>query len=229
VRRPFEVIVRRHRAALLAYARRMLRGSGADPEDVLQYARIRAHAALRADSRAIALQPWLYMIVRNRALDSLRGPRPARGGFDDALAAHPGGLYPCAVLERREELRTLTGAMAALPTRRRAALVMHVLDGRSHREVARASHLGAGHQVPAHARAPTWPRRPAWPRSLCPMLDTDAIAATLDRLEEGLRECRAALELARDDPAALGELGPTVDAMASELADLKSATAIQRF
>ncbi len=61
------------------------------------------------------------------------------------------------------------------------------------------------------------------------MLDTDAIAATLDRLEEGLRECRAALELARDDPTALGELGPAVDAMAGELADLKSATAIQRF
>jgi len=61
------------------------------------------------------------------------------------------------------------------------------------------------------------------------MLDADAIAASLDRLEEGLRECRAALELGRDDPTALGELGPTVDAMAGELADLKSATAIQRF
>jgi hypothetical protein len=61
------------------------------------------------------------------------------------------------------------------------------------------------------------------------MLDADVIAATLDRLEEGLRECRAALELARDDPTALAELGPTVDAMAGELADLKSSTAIQRF
>jgi RNA polymerase sigma factor (sigma-70 family) len=136
----FEAIVRRHRAALLAFARRMLRGSGADPEDVLQDAFIRAHGALRADSRAIALRPWLYMIVRNRALDSLRAPRPARGGFDDALAARPGGLDPCAILERREELRMLTGAMAALPPRQRTALIMHVLDGRSHREVAHELH-----------------------------------------------------------------------------------------
>ena len=60
------------------------------------------------------------------------------------------------------------------------------------------------------------------------MLDADAITATLDRLEEGLRECRAVLEVARDDPTALGELAPTVDAMAGEVADLKSATATQR-
>lgn len=136
----FAAIVRRHHPALLAFARRMLRGSGADPEDVVQDALIRAHAALRSDSRAIALRPWLYMIVRNRALDSLRCPRPARGGFDDALTASPGGLDPCAILERREELRALTGAMAALPTRQRTALVMHVLDGRSHREVAHELH-----------------------------------------------------------------------------------------
>jgi hypothetical protein len=60
------------------------------------------------------------------------------------------------------------------------------------------------------------------------MFDTAAITATLDRLEEGLRECRAALEVANDDPTALGEIGPTVDAMAGELADLKSTTATQR-
>lgn len=136
----FAAIVRRHHAALLAFARRMLRESDADPEDVVQDALIRAHAALRADSRAIALRPWLYMIVRNRALDALRGPRAARGDFDDVLAARPGGLDPCAIAERREELRTLTGAMAALPTRQRTALVMHVLDGRSHREVAHELH-----------------------------------------------------------------------------------------
>lgn len=136
----FAAIVRRHHAPLLAFARGMLRDSGADPEDVVQDALIRAHAALRADSRAIALRPWLYMIVRNRALDALRGPRPARDGFDDVLAARPGGLDPCAILERREELRTLTGAVAALPPRQRTALVMHVLDGRSHREVAHELH-----------------------------------------------------------------------------------------
>ena len=61
------------------------------------------------------------------------------------------------------------------------------------------------------------------------MLDPDAIAATLDRLEEGLRECRAVLEVARDDPTALDELGPNVDAMAGELAELKKSTATQQF
>lgn len=61
------------------------------------------------------------------------------------------------------------------------------------------------------------------------MLDTAAIAASLDRIEEGLRECRAALEVSRDDPAALAVLDATVDEMAGELAELKRAAATQRF
>jgi len=60
------------------------------------------------------------------------------------------------------------------------------------------------------------------------MLDPQAIAGCLDRLEEGLRECRAALELLGDDPSAMGELGETVDAMAQEIAQLRSETSTER-
>ena len=60
------------------------------------------------------------------------------------------------------------------------------------------------------------------------MLDIQAIADSLNRLEEGLRECRAALEVLRDDPSAMGELGETVDAMAQEIAQLRGATATER-
>lgn len=140
----FAALVRRHRDALLGFARRMLRASGADPEDVLQDALIRAHAALRADDRAIVLRPWLYAIVRNRALDALRATCSPRGGCDEELAVLAGGPDPCAVVEGRERLRALTGAVAALPDRQRAALVMHVLDGRSHREVAGALDTSVG-------------------------------------------------------------------------------------
>ena len=45
---------------------------------------IRAHRSMRASDRELALKPWLYTIVRNRAVDHMRRPsihtaRAARG------------------------------------------------------------------------------------------------------------------------------------------------------
>jgi hypothetical protein len=57
----------------------------------------------------------------------------------------------------------------------------------------------------------------------------DDIQARLDALGRGLEEARAAAATAREgDPTAISELAETVDAMASELAALKSATANTR-
>jgi hypothetical protein len=57
----------------------------------------------------------------------------------------------------------------------------------------------------------------------------DEIDARLDALARGLEEARAAAATAREgDPGALAELTGTVDAMAAELAALKSATASTR-
>ncbi len=56
--------------------------------------------------------------------------------------------------------------------------------------------------------------------------DVEEIEGALGRLEEHVREARAAAEVLRDgDSAALGELDGTVDAMAQEIAALKSRTA----
>src|SRR3954452_6853714 len=80
----FTEIHRRFRTALTGFARRMLKGSGHDPEDVIQDAFIRAYRGLRVTDRPMALRPWLYMIVRNRALDTLRAPQRATV-YDDEL------------------------------------------------------------------------------------------------------------------------------------------------
>src|SRR3954451_19943379 len=72
----FGAIHDRYRDRLLAFARRLLAATGHDAEDVVQDALIRALAALRSSDAEMNLKPWLYMIVRNRAVDDLR--RPAR-------------------------------------------------------------------------------------------------------------------------------------------------------
>ncbi len=133
----FDEIDRRYRAPLTGFARRMLGASAADAEDVVQDALIRAYHGLRATDRPMALRPWLYMIVRNRALDELRSAQRA-GAHDDAFvleAVPTPDAARCA--EGRAEMRELVAEIARLPERQRMALVMREFDGCSHVETAR--------------------------------------------------------------------------------------------
>jgi RNA polymerase sigma factor (sigma-70 family) len=134
---PFEEIHRRYRSQLIAFSRRMLRGTGHDADDVVQDALIRAYRGLRATDRPMALRPWLYMIVRNRALDELRSPH--RGAaFDDEFALNAVPTADAAQrVQERDDMRQLVAEIARLPERQRLALVMREFDGCSHVETAR--------------------------------------------------------------------------------------------
>jgi hypothetical protein len=56
-------------------------------------------------------------------------------------------------------------------------------------------------------------------------MDVTTIEQTLGRIEEGLAEARVATELLRDgDVTAMSELDAVVDALAREIAELKSKT-----
>jgi RNA polymerase sigma factor (sigma-70 family) len=134
----FTEIHRRFRSPLIAFARRMLHGSGHDADDVVQDAFIRAYRGLRATDRPMTLRPWLYMIVRNRALDELRTPQRA-DAYDDAigLAAVP-AADPAQRFAERDEMRRLVAEIGRLPERQRMALVLREFDGRTHAETARA-------------------------------------------------------------------------------------------
>ena len=135
----FSEIHRRFRAALTAFARRMLHGSGHDADDVVQDAFIRAYRGLRATDRAMALRPWLYMIVRNRALDELRAPRRADAYSDESVRMHAvPDADPARRCEQRDAIRFIVEEIARLPERQRMALVMREFDGRTHAETARA-------------------------------------------------------------------------------------------
>jgi RNA polymerase sigma factor (sigma-70 family) len=130
----------RYRSALLAFARRMLHGTGHDAEDVVQDAFIRAYRGLRVTDRPMALRPWLYMIVRNRALDELRTPQRA-DVYDDEVRMRPvADSDPAQCYEERDEMRQIVAEIARLPERQRMALVMREFDGRSHAETAHALH-----------------------------------------------------------------------------------------
>ncbi len=136
----FDEMYRRYGGRLVAFAKRMLKDTGHDAEDVVQDAFIRAYRALRVTDRPMALRPWLFMIVRNRALDELRSPQRA-GAYDDALALDAVPTSDAAHrAEQRDEMRQIVSEIARLPERQRMALVMRAFDGCSHAETARRLH-----------------------------------------------------------------------------------------
>jgi len=135
----FTAIHDRFRGPLVAFAGRMLRGTGHDAEDIVQDAFIRAYRGLRVTDRPMVLRPWLHMIVRNRALDELRTPQRT-DCFDDeiCLAAVPATSDPAQCFSDRDDMRRLVADIARLPERQRMALVLREFDGRTHIETARA-------------------------------------------------------------------------------------------
>jgi RNA polymerase sigma factor (sigma-70 family) len=128
--RAFALLVERHRPALVAFARRL--GAGGGAEDVVQQALLQAWAALRRGARVEHVGAWLHRIVRNVAL------RGARGAAEAEL---PPGLVAARTtveeVELRQRVRELLGAIGRLPPRQRHALLRLAVDGCSSAQVGR--------------------------------------------------------------------------------------------
>ena len=151
----------RHAPALLALARRILGGAGAegDAEDVVQEVFVNVwNNASRYDATRSSASTWLVLITRSRAIDRLRHRQvvdrvheaaqrdaPAVG---DGAGAGPGSGYTSpegaeAVLtrERRERVRR---ELDNLPPEQRQVLEMAFYQGLSQAEIAARADLPLG-------------------------------------------------------------------------------------
>ena len=133
--RAFELLVRRHRPALVSYCRRL--GLDGRAEDAVQLTFLSAWLALRRGQEVRDVRSWLGRIAHNKAVDLLRAGVEAPGEASSAGAV-PGGF------EQGLELRQTLAAVAALPSRQRDALLLSAVDGRSYEEVASALGLSEG-------------------------------------------------------------------------------------
>lgn len=167
--RAFEEIVHRYRSPLVAFAAAIVPTHRA--EDVVQEALAKAHAALRTSDAEIKLRPWLYTIVRNRALNDLRD-EPAHAQLDESIDGVP---QPPEVAARRAELAHLVTRVKALPDAQREALVQRELEGRSHEEIAAA--IGA---TPGAVRALIFRARTALRDGMGLLIPTPVLRALLD-------------------------------------------------
>jgi len=134
----FDVLESRYREALIGYCTKILPPERA--EDVVQQTLTKAYQALLKEGSDLALRPWLYRVAHNGCLDVLRDRAMRHEQLDDHRAGVEVDL-PEEIVERRERLHEVVGAVRALPDRQREAIVLRELEGRSYEEIASSLHV----------------------------------------------------------------------------------------
>jgi len=131
--RAFRILAVRHFAWALRLAGR-LAGNSADAEDIVQEAMLRVWTNAPRWRPAARFRTWFYRVVVNLALDRRRRkPFAALEIAGDPADPNPD---PQSALDRSQTARRVAAAIAELPARQRAALVLTYYEGLSNADVA---------------------------------------------------------------------------------------------
>nr|WP_223807104.1 sigma-70 family RNA polymerase sigma factor [Lysobacter psychrotolerans] len=138
----FETLYRRHVGRVLGVIGRLVGGHGARAEDLAQEAFVRAWQALPAFRFESAFSTWLHRLAVTTALMELRSRR-SRPQFDDdeafELLGSPDSAGHATALSM-----DLERAVATLPPRARAVLVLYDVEGWKHEEIAAELGMAVG-------------------------------------------------------------------------------------
>ena len=113
-------------------------------EDVCQDAFVYAIERIDDCRRPERFGAWLLQIVRNRSRNQVRDGKAGRMVPLDGLAAPAEADSPVREAERSELRGRLLEALAELPQERREVVLLHDLEGWTHREIAERMGLPAG-------------------------------------------------------------------------------------
>ncbi len=127
------VLYDRYSSLVYSVALRVLGDTGT-AEDVLQeiFMQLWRNPGLFDSSRG-NLAPWLAVITRNRAIDSLRKRRPETDIEDVIVSVEPDMAGEA---ERRHAMEKVRGALGTMPLPQRSALEMAYFEGLTHTEIA---------------------------------------------------------------------------------------------
>ncbi|MEV8566511.1 sigma-70 family RNA polymerase sigma factor [Streptomyces sp. NPDC051322] len=132
----FAVLVRRHAPALVRLATRLL-GSRSEAEDAVQDAFISAWRRLPEFRGQASFGTWMYRIVTNRSLNTLRA-RPPQVPLEavNEMAAPEHTVAPDRIAEARAAVRDVHQALSGLSAEQRTCWVLRELDGQSYAFIA---------------------------------------------------------------------------------------------
>ena len=139
-RSAFETLFRRHTPPLVNFLARMVKDRGR-AEELAQDVFIRIYNARERYEAKARFSTWMFGIAHNLALNELgRAYRKRERRFEEGAEARspdpaPG---PQLLLEARRAAARLEAALAALPDRQRAALLLRTQQGLAYDEIAEA-------------------------------------------------------------------------------------------
>jgi len=131
----FRLLVERYQQRAYWVARGML-GNDEDARDVAQEAFIRVHRSLGRFDTSLRFYTWLYQIVVNLCIDSLRKNAKRRGVSIDVVAEPGREESASAGLEGLELKQRVGLVLDALPPKYKAIMVLSDLQGVGAKEIA---------------------------------------------------------------------------------------------
>jgi RNA polymerase sigma-70 factor (ECF subfamily) len=131
----FDVIVERYQRQVYQLCNRFV-GNHEDASDLTQDTFIRAYRGLRGFRARAALGTWLYRIGVNVSLNRMALKTPRTEAIDQR--DHPDTVIelPDTVLLRSERAAEVRAAVARLPRKQRATLILRVYHDLPHQEIA---------------------------------------------------------------------------------------------
>lgn len=139
----FETLYRQHAGRVHGVISRLVGHANARAEDLTQEAFVRAWQALPSYRFEAAFSTWLHRLAVNTALMELRArrSRPLTDDDEDALDSI-GGIDSAGHVTALS--MDLEQAVATLPPRARAVLVLHDVEGWKHEEIAEQLGMAVG-------------------------------------------------------------------------------------
>jgi len=135
----FELLLERHRTAVVHFLYRMVQ-SQAVAEELAQEVFLRVYRARASYEPTAKFTTWLFRIALHLALNTLRDGRPeSLDGNDDSAGREIPDRNPTIEQEllNRARLDEVRRAIAALPPRQRAAVLMHKYEEMEYTQIAR--------------------------------------------------------------------------------------------
>jgi RNA polymerase sigma-70 factor (ECF subfamily) len=137
--RAFRILMGRHMTLAIRVAQRVV-GNAAEADDIGQDAFLRVWSrAASFDPRVARFTTWLYRVVLNLALDRIR--KPSHASIDQAAEVRSDDPEPVTLMIADQERRMIAAAMATLPERQRAAIVLFHMEGLGGRDAAKSMNV----------------------------------------------------------------------------------------
>jgi RNA polymerase sigma-70 factor (ECF subfamily) len=131
----FDVIVERHRRAVYQLCYRFV-GNHEDASDLSQDVFLRAYRGLRNFGGRSSLATWLHRIAVNVCLNRVGAKKPQSEPIDARQHVDTRSESPSERLMTAERAARVRAAIAQLPRKQRAALILRMYHEMSHREIA---------------------------------------------------------------------------------------------